>query len=106
MKGRTELVYMVLLSISLTAVLLIGVSARSIGVSAKAHTAAMQLQGSPDALESPMPPEFDKSERTATCAQRDCQSPKHELALALAEDRRSDESKVMAAPREGFKATD
>lgn len=107
MKGRSELVYIVLLSFSLAAALLIGLSARSIGVSAKAHTAAMQLQGSPDAVENPMPPEVDKSERTASCAQRDCSSPKPELALALADDRRGDESEAMAAPGgEGFKAAD
>jgi hypothetical protein len=95
MKGtsRRNYVPLALLSLALAAALTIGVSARSQGLTVKAHTAAMQLQSGPEVDELPAKP--DQNDKSAACIQRDslCSNSKPEAAYTLAQERQTPENK-------------
>jgi hypothetical protein len=85
--GRTCLI-LALLSLSLAGALSVGLKAQNDRPTVQAHifqaqVAGMQLQGSPDSDDDvAAAPEADESDRTAACTERDCVTPKQELALA------------------------
>jgi hypothetical protein len=93
--GRT-CVILALLSFSLAAAVSVGVNARHNGLTVQAHTASMQLQGSPDVDEGSVAP-ADEGDKAVRCTQRDCMSEKVELALARAENPQPHEGKAFAA---------
>ena len=94
--GRTCLI-LSLLGFALAAAVSVDLKARRDGVTVHAQVASMQLQGSPDEDQSAVAPEEDESNKSAACAQRDCPTPKQDLALMLVDDRRAIESKAFVA---------
>ena len=100
--GRT-CVILALLSFSLAAAVSVGVNARHNGVTVQAHTASMQLQGSPDVDEGSVAPDADEGDKTVTCTQRDC-APEKVVALVRAENPQPHERAENPQPHKAFAA--
>jgi hypothetical protein len=67
----------------------------------QAHTASMQLQGSPDVDEGSVAPDADEGDKTVTCTQRDC-APEKVVALVRAENPQPHERRAESPqPHEG-----
>ena len=92
--GRTCLT-LGLLCLGLAAAVSIDLKARHDGVTVQAQMAStMLLQAAPDSDEASVAPDSDESEKLASCTERDCATPKQEIALALTDDRQARESKA------------
>ena len=95
--GRTCLI-LALLGLSLAAALSVDLKARHDGVTVQARMATtMLLQASPDSDESSVAPDVNENDKLASCAERDCPTPKQEFALARTDDRQLPESKAFVA---------
>lgn len=101
MSGRTCLI-LALLGLSVAAATSVSLKAGYDGATVQAHTASMQLQGSPDANEGSAEPDADEGrpDKAMTCAQQASHGlpPKQELAFALFEDRPTQENKTSVVP--------
>jgi hypothetical protein len=105
--GRTCLM-LGLLCLALAAALSVGFN-RHDGVTVQARMAStMLLQAEPDGDEVSAAPLSDESDKLASCTERDCPTPKQELALARSDDRQPLEGKtfVIAADEIRSKSKD